>query len=466
MKKRRLLIQNADFIITMNPQRQVLAHADMLIEKNRILQVACGIPINQEQDEPVDARGCIVIPGLINAHQHCAHTITRNLPNAFEGNLMETLRLFYRRLSFFDEQSTYAAALGALADLLRTGCTTSCDMHYVFPKGYPHMLDMELLAASQLGIRFHAMRGSLSAGATEGCLHVPEALVETTDSILQDSVRLIERYHDAQKGSMIQIGLAPCWLVYENQNTVREVQKLSHLYQIPLHSHLADSRDEFAFCKEKHGCTPIQYAEKMGCLQEGNFFAHCAQLTKQDFAKLAINKVGVVCCPNSDMILNSAIAKVSECFRRGIPVGIGVDGAASDNASNMMAELKNAYLIQKFSETETPGITPEKALYMATAGGAKVLGRQDIGHLAPGMMADFVMLNWNQLQYAGGKYDPVYALVLSGDARMVDRVFVNGKQVVQGGKLCRFEEESLCDFINAETRKVIRRMEKATHSVL
>lgn len=279
---------------------------------------------------------------------------------------------------------------------------------------------------------------------------MPASLVEPIDTIITDTVRLIEKYHNPAYGSMTRIGVSPCWLVYENEDVVRESRNIALQYQVSMHSHLADSRDEFTFCAERHGCTPVEYAEKMGYLQPGNFFAHCVQMTRNDFSLLAKNKVGVACCSNSDMILNSGVAKASEFMRRGIHFGIGVDGAASNNASNMIAEMKNAYLIQRFIDKETI-ITPEKILYMATVGGAKTLGRDDLGRLAPNMMADFVMLNWNQFQYSGGKYDPVSAIVLAGDARMVDRVYVDGKMVVEHGRLTQIDEEKTARFINEQT---------------
>lgn len=458
-RKKRILIKNADYIITMNKTRQILKGGDMLIENNRILSVAQSIKTEDEDTEIIQARGSVVIPGMVNTHQHCAHTIVRNIPKYFECNLMDTLKLFYERMAFFDENSIYAAALGSLGDLLKTGCTTSCDMHYLYPRNVKSSLDMELLAAAQLGIRFHLMRGSLSAGKDEGCPHVPDELVEDVDAIVKNTVYAIEKYHDSQTGSMLQIGVAPCWLLYENRAVLEECRKIAECYQVPLHSHLADCREEFSYCNEKYGCTPVEFAEKMGYLKENSFFAHCIQLTKGDFARLGKHGVGVACCPNSDMILNSSVTRVDECLRRGIQVGIGVDGAASDNASNMMAELKSMYLSQKFVE-KGRDITPEKVLYMATVGGAKVLHRDDIGCLAPNMMADFVMLNWDQLQYAGGKCDPVYAVVLSGDARMVDKVFVNGKKVVDQGRLTTMDETKTSNFINTETRKMLKRWGK------
>ncbi len=402
--------------------------------------------------------GYVLIPGMINTHHHCAHTIVRNLPHAFEMPLMETLKLIYARFPYFTQKSIYAATLGGLGDLLKTGCTTSCDQHYAFPKGQDQMIDAQILAARKLGIRFHAIRGSLSTGEDRGATHVVSSLVEPLDKIVKDTVRLIEKYHDPQAGSMLRVGVSPCWLVYEDQQVVIESRKIAEHYNINLHSHLADSREEFTFCKERYGCTPVEYAQKMGYLQPRSFFAHCVQVTRGDIALLAKNRVGVAVCTNSDMLLNSNVSKVSEFNRRGINMGIGVDGAASNNASNMISEVKNAFLIQKFFDKET-SITPEKILYMATAGGAKVLGRDDIGSLAPGKMADFVMLNWDKFQYAGGKYDPISATVLAGDARMVEHVYVNGKKVVSNGRLTQIDEEAASDFINRQTRIMMRRFQ-------
>lgn len=454
----RLLIKNADWILTMDEQGTRYRHGDILIEDSRIAEVGRNLILEEPLDEIVDARGFIIIPGMVNTHHHCAHTIVRNLPHAFEMPLMKTLKLIYARLPHFTHKSIYAATLGGLGDLLKTGCTTSCDQHYAFPQGQDKMIDVQVTAARNLGIRFQAIRGSLSTGAEGGVSHVLPSLVEPLDKIVKDSVRLIEKYHDPSEGSMLRVGISPCWLVYEDRRVVEESRKIAEHYDVNLHSHLADSREEFSFCKERYGCTPVEYADKMGYLQQRSFFAHCVQVTRSDIALLAKSKVGVSSCPNSDMLLNSSVSRISELFRRGINVSIGVDGAASNNASSMISEVKNAFLIQKFIDRET-SITPEKILYMATAGGAKVLGRSDIGSLEEGKMADFVMLNWNKFQYAGGKYDPVSAIVLSGDPRMVENVFVHGKKVVSGGRLTQIDEDEANEFINRQTRLMIQRFQ-------
>ncbi|MEL7609653.1 MAG: amidohydrolase family protein [Bacillota bacterium] len=447
-KENRILIKNADWIITMDQQRGRFRNADILIQGNRIIDIGMLGEIEQI-DEVIDARGFIIIPGMINTHHHCSHTLIRNMPDIVQYSLSSFLKLIYGKLEYMSERGIYAATLGALGDLLKTGCTTSCDHHYVFPPGNNHMIDMQIKAAEKIGIRFHAFRGSLSAGAENDCLHVPPSLIESADRIVKDSVRLIEQYHDPSPGAMIRIGVAPCWLVYEKKDVILQSLKIAEHYNVQFHSHLADSRSEFSYANEKHGCTPVEFAEKLGCLKPQSYFAHCVQLTKQDYAILAKNKAGVAHCPNSDLLLNTGIANVPEFFRRGVHVSLGVDGSTCNNASIMISELKNAFLVQKFSEKQ-PFISPERVLYMATAGGAQVLGRKDIGSLAPNMMADFVMLNWNKFQYAGGKNDPISAVVLSSDPRIVDYVFVNGKMVVKHGILTQIDESKAAAFINQE----------------
>lgn len=259
---------------------------------------------------------------------------------------MDTLKLFYAGLAYFDEGSVRAAAFGSLADLLKTGCTTTCDMHYVFPAAAKNAIDWELETAAQLGIRMHVLRGSLTTSAAEGCWYVPQPLVESPDTIARDCVRVIERYHDRSFGAMTRVGIAPCWLLYEDPTALRVCQELSETYHVPLHSHLADSRDEFTYAKERYGCTPVEYAER-------------------------------------------------------------------------------------------------------------------IGYLAPGMMADLVLLDWDQIQYAGGKYDPIYAAVLSGDARMVDTVFVNGRMVVKRGHLKTADEAQVNTYINQQTARMVARWQGA-----
>ena len=307
----------------------------------------------------------------------------------------------------------------------------------------------------------------LSAGSAAGVAHVPEALVEPVSQVAEDCERLIRAYHSPERGAMVRIGLAPCWLVYETREMLTEMRDLAERHGVCIHSHLADSREEFAFSTERHGCSPAEFADEMGLLREGNYFAHCIQLTKGDMARIARNKVGIAHCPNSDMVLQVGLARLPEFLRRQIPVGIGVDGAASNNLSNMIAEVKSAYVLQKSREVqrrtggseqaEGPGLSAEDVLYAATAGGARVLGRSDIGSLAPGMMADFVLLDWSRFQYAGGRNDPVAAVVLSGDARMVDQVYVNGVRVVDKGILQTVDEEKAARYINRCARTLFQR---------
>ncbi len=477
MEFEKILIQNADWILTFDEKRRMFRNADMLVKGNQIEKIGKNLPLEGPEGriKCVDAKGRIVIPGMVNAHHHCTHTVLRNLPYIYETELSSWLKAIYALLEFMDEDAMYAATLGAFGDLLKTGCTTSVDHQYVFPGNHPNMMQAQLEAARRLGIRFHVMRGSLSRSGPNGCEHVPQSLAEPVDKMLKECTLLIERHHNPKSGAMVQVGLAPCWLVYETAEMLKETLRLATHYGVCLHSHLADSRQEFAFSVERHGCTPVEYAEKMGYLQKNSVFAHCIQLTRSDIALLAKNEVGVAYCANSDMVLRSGVARVSDFLRRRMKVGLGVDGAASNNMSNMIAEVKSAYVIQRSYEIQksqkredtgpqTEGeqaITPENMLYMATVGGAKALGRSDIGYLAPGMMADFVMLDWGKLQYAGGKYDPVAAIVLSGDARMVDRVFVNGKQVVEKGELLSLDETKAAAKINQQAALLLKRHTEA-----
>ncbi len=467
MTGRKILIHNADWILTMNQKRQKYRRADMLVQGNIIAALGSGLMETRTYDEMIDARGKIVIPGMVNIHHHCAHTLVRNIPNLYGIRLYSWLAEIYRLLACFDEELLYAATLCALGDLLKTGCTTSVEHHYTFPAGNPHMIDAQIKAARRLRIRFHAMRGSLSAGSAAGIPHVPEALVEPVSQVTEDCERLIRAYHSPERGAMVRIGLAPCCLVYETREMLTEMRDLAERHGVCIHSHLADSREEFTFSTERHGCSPAEFADEMGLLREGNYFAHCIQLTKGDMARIARNKVGIAHCPNSDMVLQVGLARLPEFLRRQIPVGIGVDGAASNNLSNMIAEVKSAYVLQKSREVqrrtggseqaETPGLSAEDVLYAATAGGARVLGRSDIGSLAPGMMADFVLLDWSRFQYAGGRNDPVAAVVLSGDARMVDQVYVNGVRVVDKGILQTVDEEKAARYINRCARTLFQR---------
>jgi cytosine/adenosine deaminase-related metal-dependent hydrolase len=462
-KIKRTLIKNADWIITMDAQKRRLKYADILIEGREIKRIGKALS-DEGVDQVIDAKGKVIIPGLVNTHHHCWQSLARNLTVCNNINLEPWLDIIYA-LSFeitpeVMEASTYVA----LGDLLKTGCTTSNDLHFAFPKDKPYkneFIDEEIKAAAKIGMRFHPTRGSMTLGKSQGS-DIPDILAEDEDDVLQDSERLFKTYHDMSKFSMCRLGVSPDWHGLDSTERVQvESLELARKYGGHWHSHLCESRFELVDTQNKYGLKPVEYVKKLGLLGPDVYYAHCVQFEDSDLELFAETGTGVAHCPKSNMFLNNGVARIPELRKLGGSVGLAVDGAASNNDSNMIMEMRVAYLAHQLMAHERGGgMTTQDVLEMATVGGAKVLGRDDIGYLAPGMAADLVLMDWSQLQYAGGKYDPVSTIVLSGDARMVDTVLVNGEIVVKGGSLTTINEKDTHDWVDAVGRELVLKASK------
>lgn len=455
---KRKLIKNADWIITMDFQKRRLKNSDILIEGKAIAKIGKNLEKEENIDEIIDAAGMIALPGFVNTHHHCWQSLVRNITVANGLTLEPWLAVVYDIFQEITPEVVEAGAMVALGDLLKTGCTTSMDHHYAFPKTTDKkLIDAQIRTAKKLGIRFHPTRGSITIGKSQCPSHVPDLLVGELDEILTDSERLIKTYHDPDKYSMIQMGLAPCWHGFDStERIMTETLALARRYGVHCHSHLAESRAEIDNSIEKFGCRPVEYVRRLGWLGEDIYYAHCVQLNDEEVRLLAETGTGVAHCPVSNMFLNSGVCRVSDLLNAGGKVGLAVDGAASNNASNMMTEIRTAYLVHQLAYGHQ-GPTAEQILEISTVGGAKVLGRNDIGRLDTGMAADIVLMNWNQLQYAGGCNDPVASIVISGDSRMVDTVFVNGEMVVSKGNLITVNEEKEKVWVNQIGKDMLRR---------
>ncbi len=461
----RTLIRNADWVLTMDPSGTRCRGADILIEDREILAIGPALDPGPGPVQVIDAAGKIVTPGFVNTHHHTFQSLVRNIHIANGLKLEPWLKVVYDIFREVNADVVRAGALVGLGDLLKTGCTTSSDHMYVHPQGTERLTDVEIAAAAELGIRFHPTRGGITIGQSQGCGHVPDDLVETADAIVSDAERLIDTYHDTSRFSMCQVGLSLCWPPFETDEIVERLRDLGLKRGVQCHTHLGESQGELAISMERHGCRPVEYMRRMGWFGPSFYFAHCVQFTDEEVRLFADTGTGIAHCPNSNMFLSSGVCRVPDFLEAGAAIGLGVDGAASNNASNMMGELRNCYLVHQLKwGSRAP--TAEQVLSMATAGGARVLGRDDIGYLAPGMAADLVLFDWSQFPYAGGQNDPAACIVLSGDPRMVDTVLVNGRVVVEHGRLTTVQEEETACYIRETAREMLSKAAQRQSTLL
>lgn len=436
-----VLIKNAQAIVTVDPQDRVLYNANILIEDNVIRYVGNE---QQDADRVIDASHCYVYPGLVNTHHHLYQTFTRNLPQVQKMELFPWLVTLYEIWRGLDEACVYYSALTGMGELLKYGCTTCMDHHYIFPKtGSDTFIDQQFRAAEALGIRFHATRGSMSRGKSDGGLP-PDDLVQTVDAILRDSERLVKKFHDPAPFSMRQVALAPCSPFSVTSDLLRESAVLARELGVRLHTHLCETKDEENFCLEAVGQRPLDYMASCGWLGGDVWFAHGIHFNDEELKLLADTGTGVAHCPVSNMKLASGVCRVPEMLELGVPVGLAVDGAASNDGSNLMAEIRTAYLLHRLHSSEKAP-TGYDLLKMATKGSAAVLGRTDIGSLEAGKAADLFLLDVDLLELAGAKKDPACLLGTVGYGRPAKLVMVNGRVVAEDGRLLGVDEEEVRD---------------------
>lgn len=436
-----VLIKNAQAIVTVDPQDRVLYNANILIEDNVIRYVGNE---QQDADRVIDASHCYVYPGLVNTHHHLYQTFTRNLPQVQKMELFPWLVTLYEIWRGLDEACVYYSALTGMGELLKYGCTTCMDHHYIFPKtGSDTFIDQQFRAAEALGIRFHATRGSMSRGKSDGGLP-PDDLVQTVDAILRDSERLVKKFHDPAPFSMRQVALAPCSPFSVTSDLLRESAVLARELGVRLHTHLCETKDEENFCLEAVGQRPLDYMASCGWLGGDVWFAHGIHFNDEELKLLADTGTGVAHCPVSNMKLASGVCRVPEMLELGVPVGLAVDGSASNDGSNLMAEIRTAYLLHRLHSSEKAP-TGYDLLKMATKGSATVLGRTDIGSLEAGKAADLFLLDVDLLELAGAKKDPACLLGTVGYGRPAKLVMVNGRVVAEDGRLLGVDEEEVRD---------------------
>lgn len=426
------VIRNADVLVTMDDARREIAGGAMAFADGVIVAIGTTAELARqagEADVVIEAAGCVITPGLVNTHHHLYQTLTRAVPGAISASLFGWLRRLYPIWAQYTPEDVYAATRLGLAELALSGCTLSSDHLYLFPNGVT--LDDTIAAAQTIGIRFHPTRGAMSVGQSAGGLP-PDSLVEDERAILNDTIRVIDRFHDPKPGAMVRVGVAPCSPFSVSQGLMRDAALLAREKGVMLHTHLAEDADDVAFSLERFGCRPGDYAESLGWTGPDVWHAHCVQLDAREIALFARTGTGIAHCPCSNCRLGSGIAPITAMMAQGVSIGIGVDGSASNDSGNLLAEARQAMLLQRVAGG-AGALDPRDALYLATRGGAKVLGRGDCGALVPGMRADFAVWQMGEMASAGA-WDVVAALVLCPPAAARD-VFVEGRAVVRDGVL-------------------------------
>ena len=460
---------NAECLVTMNEEREEIADGALVMEGPQIVWVGATTDLPVEYRDGansgssstayLDARGKIVLPGFINTHHHFFQTLTRAVPAAQNGVLFDWLRALFPIWACVGPEDVHVSTQVALTELLLSGCTTTCDHHYLWQNGT--RLDDQFAAAEEIGVRFHGARGSVSLGESRGGLP-PDWMTEKESDILIESRRLVEAYHDASRFSMRRVVIGPTSPFSVTQDLMRESAALARSFgpemDVHLHTHLAETLDEEEFCMEQYGYRPGTYAEVVDWLGDDVWHAHCVHLNEEEIGQFARTRTGAAHCPTSNMRLASGISPVRAMRDAGVHVGLGVDGSASNDGSNIMEEVRQCLLLQRVMGNPK-GMTAREALEIATLGGASVLGRDDVGALAPGMAADVVGFDLSALTFAGGwVHDPVAALVFCSP-QPVDFAFVNGRQLVEDSVPLHIDVPGLAERHNNAALALLRRAE-------
>jgi cytosine/adenosine deaminase-related metal-dependent hydrolase len=441
----RTLVHEARLVALMDDARRRIPGGWVLIEDDRIEAVgAPPVPSGLEAERRIDASGKVVLPGLVNTHHHLPQVLTRNVPRVQEAPLFRWLTDLYAAWRWLDAEAVEVAAKVGLGELLLTGCTTTTDHLYLFPLGQERLIDAEIRAALEMGIRFQPTRGSMSRGRSRGGLP-PDEVCEDEEVILADSRRLLRQYHDPRPRAMLRIALAPCAPFSVSEDLMRSTADLARESAVRLHTHLAETKDEEVYCQEVYGCRPVEFLRRLGWLGSDVWLAHCVHLSPEEIRLFGETGTSVAHCPSSNFRLGSGIAPVRALLDAGVPVGLGVDGSASNDTSNMLAEVRQALLAHRLGSDPARWLSAEDVLWLATRGGARCLGREDIGSLEPGKAADLVLIDTRRLSYAGAGSDILAALVFSPFPEPVDAVIVNGRVVVAGGELRGVDVPALVD---------------------
>ena len=447
-----LLIKNARYIVSCDDSDALYERCNLFIRDNAIEFIG---PELRQADQVIDAASMAVYPGLINTHHHLYQLFSRNLPEVQNMELFPWLVTLYDVWKGLDEEVVARSSLAGMGELLKNGCTTCFDHHYVFPAKAGDLIAAQFRAAQAVGMRFHASRGSMDLSQKDGGLP-PDSVVQTIDAIMADSERLVRVWHDPERFSMRQVALAPCSPFSVSGDLMRESAVLARSLGVRLHTHVAETRDEEQFTVEKFGMRPLAYMQSLGWTGPDVWYAHGIHFNDGELRVLAETGTGVAHCPISNMKLSSGVCRVPDMLRLGVPVGLAVDGSASNDGSNLLEELRVAYLLHRLVHgRQAP--TGYELLKVATRGSARLLGRTDIGCLAPGMAADLFLVRLDRLELAGARLDPMSMLGTVGLKGPVDYTLVNGRAVVQNGELVTVDEREAAAQANETVRRYLNR---------
>lgn len=456
------ILRNCMAVALMDEQRTILKNADIRIEDNRIAAVGYQLDVPQRANI-MDASRFVVIPGMINTHHHLYQTLFRNVPRVQNAKLFDWLVNLYQGWRHIHPQAVHSAALVGLGELLLTGCTTASDHHYLFPRGYgEELLESEIQAARQLGIRFYPTRGSMSRGVSKGGLP-PDDVVQSEDEILRSSEECIRKWHDPAPGAMLRLALAPCSPFSVTPELLKESAHLARRYGVRLHTHLAETRDEDDYCVQVLNMRPLAFMESVEWVGPDVWYAHGIWFNDDEIQLLGKTKTGIAHCPSSNLRLGSGIARVVDLRNAHVPVGLAVDGSASNDASDMLAEARMAMLVHRIGPHGVGAASALDALEIATFGSATVLGwENELGRIAPGYLADLACFDMHDIAYAGALSDPIAALVFCNSRRRAHTVFVNGHMVVHEGHLLHVDEWQVVENHNRVAADILQ---KAAHDI-
>ena len=448
-----LLIKNIRTLVSCDDNDTVWEGVDLYAEDGVIRAIGASLP--QVAGRVVDASHMLCYPGLVNTHHHLYQVFSRNLPEVQNLELFDWLKALYEIWKDLDEEAVRLSSLTGMGELMKHGCTTCFDHHYVFPRGGGDLLGAQFAAADALGVRFHASRGSMDLSVKDGGLP-PDGVVQPVDEILRDSARAIERFHDPKPYAMHRVALAPCSPFSVSADLLRESAKLARQYGVRLHTHLCETKDEERYMLAREGVRPLAYMERLGWLGPDVWFAHGIHFNDAELRLLADTGIGVAHCPISNMKLSSGVARVPDMLRLGVPVGLAVDGSASNDGSSLMEELRVAYLLHRL-HASAAAPSGYDVLKLATRGSARLLGRDDIGQLAPGKCCDLFLVDARRLELTGALYDPKSVLATVGLRGAVDYTVVNGRVTVEHGRLATVDEERLAADASAACKRYLGR---------